>query len=146
MMSKNRLLFVLGFCVLLAACTDDATDDTITPTGDPTQAARAFMTAFLNGNVEGCLAFATAESRDSVETLCAERAAAEAHATLHDIAFEELERDGRYAFVEMRGTYQQRFTNPEDGRIVENEVSAPLVIVMYFQDNFWRFDDFATVE
>lgn len=139
-------MMILASALLIGCDQENASDEDVTVSGDPAQAARAFMTAFLNGSVEICGTYATAESRASVELLCQQRADVQAQASLSATRFNELRRDGRFAFVEMAGTYRQTFVNPETGETVENEVSEPVVLVMYYQDEFWRFDDFASEE
>lgn len=137
--------FIVLLVLLLAACGggDEASPAAVEPTGDPTQAARAFMTAFLNGNVSNCVNLSTAGSRESVRTLCEERARAQSIADLRDTTFTIVAQQGIRAVVQMEGSYRETVTDPETSNVVINDVeNANVTINMEFEDDFWRFYNF----
>lgn len=108
--------------------------------GDPTQAARTFMTAFLNGDLQGCGTYSTGAVRSSVLAQCQERADAQATTDLSTVSFVLLEQDGIEAVVEMRGTYT--ITAIDEGEAIARQENTPIRLLMRYEDDFWRFDDF----
>ena len=142
-MNIRRLFLLCIPMLLIIGCSDgDNEQDAITPEGDPAQAARAFMTSFLNGDVETCQTYTAVESRESVMLLCQQRASVQSSVNTADLTFETLEINGRYALVQTGGTYEQSVVDPASGAVQRDVVNEPILLQMYYQDGFWRFDDF----
>lgn len=128
--------------MLIVACGGDNEDASETPEGDPAQAARAFMSAFLNGETDSCVSLSIEESRDSVSELCQRRSDLESTASLRNTTFVEINRNGSVATIELQGTFQESFVDPESGAVQTRETSGPIRIQMRYQNDFWRFDNF----
>ncbi|PJF44682.1 MAG: hypothetical protein CUN55_02710 [Phototrophicales bacterium] len=137
-MIRYVAVFVGLTLLLLSACGNDKKE--VTPSGDPTQAARAFMNAFLNGDLTGCKSFASKAVQNSILEQCQAYADAQAITDLSGVSFILIEQDGLYALVEMQGTYT--ISAIDAGQRVMRQESTPIRIVMYYEDDFWRFDDF----
>lgn len=141
MKSWQILPMIIGLVLLLGACGggDDATPEPAP--GDPTQAASAFMTALLNGDLAGCEGYSTQAVRESISTQCQAYAAAEASADLTNVLFVIIEREGEQAIVEMRGIYT--ISALDGGERVARQDDTPIRLLMRYENDFWRFDDFA---
>ncbi len=133
------LLIIISLALGLAACGggDDAED---AAPGDPSQAARAFMFALLNGNLTECESLATEAVRASMLAQCRQYANAQAATDLTNVSFVVLERDGQQAVVEMRGIYTITASDGTD-RVARQE-DTPIRLLMRYENDFWRFDDF----
>lgn len=133
------ILISLGFVMLLVACGDTETTPEPAP-GDPTQAAYAFMIALLNGDITGCEGYSTEAVRESILQTCQAYADAEANTDLTGVSFIVLAREGQDALIEMRGIYT--ISSIEEGSRISRQENTPVRILMRYEDDFWRFDDF----
>ena len=144
-MKRWTLLLMAVVLLSLTACrsNSDGSVEEVVPEGDPSQAARAFMTAFLNGNVTNCVNLSTEEARESVRALCQARADTQSTVDLQDTTFAVNDQDGLLAVVIMQGSYRETVTDPNNGNVVVTDIEdTTIVIYMEYQDDFWRFYDF----
>lgn len=145
---KRRFALILLLLLISASafgCGQDEPEKP-TPTGDPAQAARAFMSALLNGQVESCVTLSSINVRETMRRTCQNYADAESVADLSSVEFVELDRQDIYALVEMQGSYMLSAYDFESESRAQRLETTAIRILMIYEGEFWRFDDFVNEE
>ncbi|NDJ85507.1 MAG: hypothetical protein GYB66_06445 [Chloroflexi bacterium] len=135
------LLVTMIAGMALTACQEEEPTP-IVPEGDPVEAAREFVEAFYEGDVETCRELTVNDQRAQVEELCQRNATALASIDLSEAEF------GLYSqvatlvvVVEMSGRWTIAALG-QDGTMVEETRDEPVYITMVYEDGAWRFENF----
>lgn len=135
--------FILSF--ILTACGAEPTP--VMPEGDPTEAAREFMSALYEGDTDKCRNLSSQEVRDSVAQLCRsiDERSAVASIDLTETTFEVISSESATVTITMSGRWTILNIDSDGQSKEETHDSAtegPIVLFMIYEDDNWRFHGF----